>query len=147
MHFVHDMVEESLNWVDAMALGREPVYTVLGCCSSADEEFTSKYVRDSVVGQLDVPGHGILSFNMYEWFDTTTIFDSRIKMVYNDERMQSYYDSMVASNQMSRLIEDKAKERNADIKTITTDDMIEQLRTAAERGDTTVPTLVTRVDM
>lgn len=48
---------------------------------------------------------------------------------------------------MSQMIERKAQEKNAKIKTITNDDMVEQLRGAAESGQTLAPQLVTEVTL
>lgn len=95
MHVLCDFVEEGLDWVESLALGREPCYTVLGAVGEEDEQFASNYVRDTVLSKLDVPGQGVLSINTYEWYDFANIFDARVKRIYNDERMQHYYDTMV----------------------------------------------------
>jgi predicted nucleic acid-binding protein len=44
---------------------------------------------------------------------------------------------------MSRLIEDKAAEKNVSIKTITNDDIVKAIRDAADRGEDLVPQLTT----
>ena len=48
---------------------------------------------------------------------------------------------------MSQLIQSKALEQNATIKTITNEDMLDTLKEAADRGDSVVPHLTTRVSL
>jgi hypothetical protein len=95
MHYLYDFTEEGLTWVDSLALGREPAYSILGVTSNEMEKDTNEFVRDHVLQRLDIRGMGVLSMNMYEWYDFSNAFDSRVKRVYNDERMQQYYDGMV----------------------------------------------------
>jgi hypothetical protein len=147
IHILYDLTEEGLSWLDSMALGREPAYTVMGTSSLADENFTNDYVRDSLLNKLDTPGQGIMAINMYEWFDFSNTFSAKTRSIYNDEKTQQYYDTMVHSQKMSQLIETKAREKNAAIKTITNEDMLDQLKEAAERGDSVVPQLTTQVSL
>jgi len=95
IHILYDLTEEGINWVESLALGREHAYSVLGVASLEDEAMTKDFVRDTVLKSLDTPGQGVMAINMYEWFDFANTFDARTRHVYNDERMQQYYDTMV----------------------------------------------------
>lgn len=55
-----DMVEESINWVESMALGREPFYSIMGACSQEEEEMIIKYIKEVLLSQLKTKGVGIL---------------------------------------------------------------------------------------
>lgn len=55
-----DMVEESINWVESMALGREPFYSIMGACSQEEEDMIIKYIKEVLLSQLKTKGVGIL---------------------------------------------------------------------------------------
>lgn len=48
---------------------------------------------------------------------------------------------------MSEMIERKASERNAKIIAVDSNDIVRQMKEAADRGDDRVPQLVTRADL
>lgn len=70
-----DLCEEANNWLEALTLGREPAFTMIGASAVEDEAECNDFIRSEMLNHLDTPGIGIMQAHMYTWNDLTAVFD------------------------------------------------------------------------
>jgi hypothetical protein len=59
VYFQQDLVEDASNWLEAMSLGREHSYQVVGACDESNEVIAKKFIKEIVLKRFRQKGAGI----------------------------------------------------------------------------------------